>query len=211
MAAPTNEPRQAAAGQVTAGVVALAVALITLSTPPIWWKYTPFHNSHKPSISAVPPNSSFPTVSQEPKSTSPPVPAQPAFQVVDVPANVTVSEASGGFDTGMHLQRSQQVALQASGSVFYGYEGDICAGTPQTSPDGHRTVGSRDCGTKYDPLVPAPSYPVGSLLWRVGPNAWQEVGASKVVVAPTDGDLYLGINDDTVEDNQGSFVVSVNP
>jgi hypothetical protein len=215
MAAPTRPPRQAIAEYAIAIALSLVAGFvlyfITFSNPPIWWKHTPFHSSHKSPISAVAPNSSSPTVSQPPESTSPPVPAQPASQVVDVPANVAVSEASGGFDTGIHLQRDQQVLLSASGSVFYGYEGDSCAGTPQTGPDGHRAVGSRDCGIKYDPLVPAPEYPVGCLLWRVGPTAWQEAGASKVVVAPTNGDLYLGINDDTIEDNQGSFVVSVSP
>jgi hypothetical protein len=200
MAAPADgPPRQAVADHVIALAVGLAIALITLSNAPLWWKYTPFH-AHKPPISALPQ-----------KPTSPSASAQPAIQqLVDVLANVAVSEASGGFDTRVHLQRNHQVSLQASGSIFYGYEGADCFGTPQTGPDGHRTVGGRDCGTKLDPQVPAPSYPVGSLLWRVGASAWQEVGASKVIVAPMDGDLYLGINDDTIEDNQGSFVVSVN-
>jgi len=151
-----------------------------------------------------------PTLSQV-QPTPSPLPQPVIHKVVEVAANVPLTEASGGYDTQVALRQNQQISLEASGSIFYGYEGDVCSGTPQTSPDGQRTVGDRTCGIKQDPQVPAPSLPVGSLLWRVGDSAWQEVGASKTIVAPMDGELYLGVNDDTVEDNQGSFVVSVNP
>jgi hypothetical protein len=209
MAVPTNRPpaRLAIAHLFRAHSFAVLLALSTLTGPPLWWQY--IHNAHKVPITAASQHSPSVRLGQAQTSNSSPAPAQSNVQVLDVPANAAVLEASGGFDTRISLQRNQQASLQASGSVFYGYDGDVCSGTPRTSPDGRRTVGGRACGTKYDPQVPAPGYPVGSLLWRVGPTAWQEVGNSMVITAPTAGDLYLGINDDTIEDNQGSFIVSV--
>jgi hypothetical protein len=200
MAVPADGPhRQPFADHLIGGLIALVVGLmIALIT----------QNAHTAPNSGSQQSVSQPTFSQIQPAPSLPT-HSPVRKVVEVPANVALSEESGGFDTQITLQRNQQVSLQASGSIFYGYDVDVCLGTAQTDPDGHRTLDGRDCGTKFDPQVPAPSSPVGSLLWRVGDSAWQEVGASRIVVAPIDGDLYLGVNDDTIEDNQGWFIVSI--
>ena len=134
-------------------------------------------------------------------------------KTVLVHANTPVTPIGGGQGTGVHLARGQRFSITATGLIIYGYESTNCTGYPRTDPAGNRTssVTGKSCGKKLDNNVamPSPSSPVGSLLWRVGDSGWSEAEKSKYITAPQDGVLYLGVNDDTVQDNDRFFTVKV--
>jgi len=54
-----------------------------------------------------------------------------------------------------------------------------------------------------------PNAPIGGLVARVGDSGPVFVGQSRTFRAPRGGRLYLGVNDDYLEDNSGSFRVMV--
>jgi hypothetical protein len=122
----------------------------------------------------------------------------------------------GGQSTGVELSRGQKLDLAATGQVIYGYEGtgSGCVGYPLTDPAGNRisSATGQPCGKKIDnnPAMPSQTLPVGSLLWRVGESGWSEVGAFARITAPDPGQLFLCVNDDTVQDNDRFFTVTLN-
>ena len=128
-----------------------------------------------------------------------------------VHANTPVTATGGGQATGVQVRLGQKVRISATGRIVYGYETVNCPGTPYTDAAGHRTssITGRPCGEKFDSnaAMPAPHFPVGSLLWRVTDSGWAVAGTSAVITAPENGMLYLGVNDDVPQDNSGFFTV----
>ena len=58
--------------------------------------------------------------------------------------------------------------------------------------------------------APLPEAPVGALIARVGDGTPFAIGARQdAVVMPASGPLFLGINDDTLADNSGSYRVTI--
>ncbi len=50
----------------------------------------------------------------------------------------------------------------------------------------------------------------GTLIGRIGPNGRPfEIGNGASVTVPAAGPLFLGVNDDGFEDNQGEFRVEI--
>jgi serine/threonine protein kinase len=162
--------------------------------------------------------SSVPTPATSTASPTPGSPSStptPGFQptTVLVHATTPVTVTGGGQSTGLRLVRGQQLSLSATGQIIYGYESTNCTGYPLTDPDGNRTssVTGLSCGQKFDsnPAMPSPGSPVGSLLWRISDSGWSEAGASTEIVAPEAGTLYLAVNDDTPQDNDRFFTVTL--
>jgi hypothetical protein len=56
---------------------------------------------------------------------------------------------------------------------------------------------------------PLPGNLAGALIARVGNGEPFPIGDQTSVTMPADGQLFLGINDDNVNDNQGGFRVKV--
>ena len=56
---------------------------------------------------------------------------------------------------------------------------------------------------------PLPGNFAGALIARVGNSAPFPIGNATTVTVPAAGQLFLGINDDNVGDNQGGFRVSI--
>jgi hypothetical protein len=55
-----------------------------------------------------------------------------------------------------------------------------------------------------------PSIGVGGLIGRVGTGAPFAIGSnSQLISMPTNGRLYLGINDKSTGDNSGTFTVTI--
>ena len=144
---------------------------------------------------------------------SPSRPAAPFPLTALVHANIPVTPTGGGQSTGVQVRLGQKVRISAAGLIVYGYELVNCPGYPCTDPAGNRTssITGQPCGEKFDSnaAIPAPRSPVGSLLWRVGDSGWFEAGTSSVITAPENGILYLGVNDDTPQDNTGFFTVTL--
>jgi len=110
---------------------------------------------------------------------------------------VTVNANSPWTDTGIEVRRNQEVRFRASGKVRWG---------PSRS-DGPGGEG----GNHYNAGRPLPDRPAASLIGRIGDrdDVFFVGDDSGVIRARDSGRLYLGVNDDYLLDNSGSFRVTV--
>jgi hypothetical protein len=109
---------------------------------------------------------------------------------IQVPAN------QAWTDTGITVNAGDKVVFQASGQITYGRSPGQTA-----SPDG---------GPDRRPNYPLPSVPVGALLGRVGNGAPFGIGTqTQPLPMPASGRLMLGVNDNELTDNGGSYTVVV--
>jgi hypothetical protein len=102
-------------------------------------------------------------------------------------------------DTGLNVRKGDRVTFRASGQV------QLSATASDTATPAGATSG------RY-PSSPMPRVLAGALIGRVGPVGVFGIGTQTTPLAmPADGRLYLGVNDDDVNDNQGEFTVDVSP
>ena len=100
-------------------------------------------------------------------------------------------------DTGIEVRDGQVVYFEARGEVSWGRG-------REDGPQGERN-------SPYNASRPIPNRPGGSLIGRVGPGRdiffiGNETGAMRM---RGDGRLFLGINDDYLQDNRGFWTVTV--
>ena len=100
-------------------------------------------------------------------------------------------------DTGIEIRAGQTLYFQASGRVRWGPN-------RQDGPEGERN-------SPHNASRPIPNRPAAGLIGRVGESddyffVGDEKGAIRV---RSSGRLYLGVNDDYLKDNTGSFRVTV--
>jgi len=100
-------------------------------------------------------------------------------------------------DTGVEVRAGQTLYFQASGRVRWGPN-------RQDGPEGERN-------SPHNASRPIPNRPAAGLIGRVGESdeyffVGDEKGAIRV---RSSGRLYLGVNDDYLKDNTGSFRVTV--
>jgi hypothetical protein len=99
-------------------------------------------------------------------------------------------------DTGTSVKMGDQVTFRVNGQV------SIAQGLPGTGPEGR----AGETSAKY----PIPSMQAGALIGRVGAGQPFPIGSQTTAITmPSDGTLYLGINDDFFGDNTGAFTVIV--
>jgi hypothetical protein len=110
--------------------------------------------------------------------------------------NVTVIPTQAWTDTGIEVRAGQEIYFQSSGQVTW---------SPNKRVDAN---GTRNSGS--NPNRPLPSRDGGALLGRIGERDIFLIGLD---VGPfrvrQNGRLYLGVNDDNLEDNTGSYRVIV--
>ena len=110
--------------------------------------------------------------------------------------HVTVSPTQAWTDTGIDVRAGQEIYFQTSGQVTW---------SPNKRVDAN---GTRNSGS--NPNRPLPARNGGALLGRVGERDVFLIGLD---VGPfrirQNGRLYLGVNDDTLEDNTGAYYVVV--
>jgi hypothetical protein len=107
----------------------------------------------------------------------------------------TVSGQQHWSPTGIALNRGEVFAVKASGEIsLRGGDG------PKSSPGGTGQT---------DPANTMPSAPTGALIGRIGTGQPFLIGTASNIAAPADGQLFLGINDSNVSDNQGSYQVEI--
>jgi PA-IL-like protein len=109
---------------------------------------------------------------------------------------ITVPANRAWTDTGITVNQGDKVVFQASGEITYGRSPGQTA-----TPDG---------GADRRPNYPLPSVPVGALLGRVGNSAPFGIGTqTQPLPMPASGRLMLGVNDNELADNGGSYTVVV--
>jgi len=124
--------------------------------------------------------------------------AQAAAQAAEIPKGaITVPATQAWTSTGIRVRKGDQ--LQITGS------GDIGIGNNASSG-----VGGSPAATIASIKYPLQSAPVGALIARIDQGQpFAVVNVSQPVTMPANGTLFLGINDDHVEDNAGAYTVTV--
>lgn len=113
-------------------------------------------------------------------------------RTIQVPANRSWTA------TGITVRKGETVRFSARGEVRLGGSADDTSG-----------VNGRQGA--YAPRASAPRVFLGGLIGRVGNGDPFGIGSQEAVPMPSDGQLYLGVNDSTFQDNSGEYTVVVTP
>jgi hypothetical protein len=110
-------------------------------------------------------------------------------------------------DTGVLLTAGESVSVSATGAV------QIRSGGTSETPAGEGTVSAdgtvcSSTGTS-GPVFPLPNQACWSLIGQVGSGVIFEVGTHLSFTAPNSGEFYLGINDNVLGDNSGSWSATI--
>ena len=109
---------------------------------------------------------------------------------------VNVQARTQWTDTGVNVRNGQMIYFEASGRVRWGRD-------RQDGPEGENN-------SPRNPSRPIPGRPAAALIGRVGDDAPFFIGNdAEGVRVRGSGTLFLGINDETLDDNSGSFRVTV--
>ena len=130
----------------------------------------------------------------------------PSETGTSTPREITISVPgnSRGTDTGIDLRSGDNVTISATGNITAGRRAGV------VSPDGGRaSIGGALLGSR-----PVPNAGVGALIGYIRlPNGQITqpflVGSQQTFTAPSDGRLFLLINDDNYGDNSGNFDVRI--
>lgn len=120
---------------------------------------------------------------------------------------VTIPGNQGWTHTGMFVNAGDEVRINATGGVAFsaGSEPQPPSGDPQRC----LTAASGPNGWRASPF-PDVHLRCWSLIGRIGDGTAFYVGNEKILHAPNSGELLLGVNDNVLGDNSGSWVASVN-
>jgi hypothetical protein len=110
---------------------------------------------------------------------------------------ITVSGRQQWTPTGVYVQRGQVVTFRTSGEVQL--SGDT---NDMATADGAKTQ-------RYASRAPIPRTLAGALIGRIGNGRPFGIGTQTSVTMPAAGQLFLGVNDDSLNDNQGEFRVEI--
>jgi hypothetical protein len=112
-------------------------------------------------------------------------------------SGVSVSPKQAWTSTGITVKKGEVVHFTASGEVqLSGDASDIA--TPSGSKNNRRATGAQ-----------LPNVLAGGLIGRIGTNAPFGIGKDATITMPAAGQLFLGVNDDGFDDNQGEFRVDI--
>jgi hypothetical protein len=99
--------------------------------------------------------------------------------------------------TGQTVRNGDRISFSATGEVRLSNDSADVA-----NANGSR-AGRKSAG------APVPDAAAGALIARVGNSAPFPIGENQTVTMPANGQLFLGINDDHVADNQGGYRVTL--
>ena len=118
--------------------------------------------------------------------------APPNARSVVVPSNVEWT------NTGLNVSRGQYLRFEPSGEIRLSTNGE----------DIGRAAGAMSARRADKATIP--SIPVGALIGRVGNGQPFSIGdTTNAFDMPESGRLFLGVNDDHVQDNSGNYVVKI--
>lgn len=101
-------------------------------------------------------------------------------------------------DTGLDVRAGDRITFDAEGSMVLS-EGGTDTATAAGASSGRRA-----------PDAPLAQEVAGGLIARIGESTPMFIGAQRTIQrAPVSGRLYLGVNDDHLDDNSGEYRVSV--
>ena len=98
-------------------------------------------------------------------------------------------------DTGLTVRAGDSISIEANGSI-------------QMSGNRRDTAAPAGSG-RNAPGALVSNAPAGVLIGRIGNGAPFAIGARRTVRAPVSGRLFLGVNDDYLDDNSGQFEATV--
>ncbi len=107
----------------------------------------------------------------------------------------SVSATTDWTDTGIDVRSGQTIYLSASGQVRWGKD-------RRDGPEGERN-------SPFNAGRPLPNRPAAALIGRIGNDVFFVGNDQGAIRVRNSGRLYLGINDDYLADNSGSFRVTV--
>ena len=110
--------------------------------------------------------------------------------------STSVAAATPWNDTGVDVRAGMDVYFDATGRVRWG-------------PDRQHGPGGEG-GSRQNPNRPIPGRPGGALIGRVGDSGPFFIGDEKGPIRMREsGRLSLGVNDDYLQDNSGSFRITI--
>lgn len=111
---------------------------------------------------------------------------------------VSVSARQRWTPTGLTVQKGETIRFNTTGEV-------------QLSPDPNDTAQAAGAASqRLAPGAPMPRIFAGALIGRIGQNGQPfAIGNQTTVTMPETGQLFLGVNDDNLADNQGEFRVEI--
>jgi hypothetical protein len=110
---------------------------------------------------------------------------------------IAVSGSQLWTPTGLTVRRGERLTINATGEVRLSSDAADIA-----SPTGSKAG-------RMSANAPLPQVAAGALMAKVGNSAPFPLGDHLTVTVPANGQLFLGINDDHVADNQGGFRVTI--
>lgn len=116
----------------------------------------------------------------------------------DSSKQITVPGSRAWTPTGIIVKQADRIQIRASGAI---------SNNPKDTgrdPNGNSDKFRNE--TRH--WNPQPSANDLSLIGRIG-NVLFAVGSEKELLAPADGEIFLGVNDNIVSDNAGAWNVSV--
>lgn len=111
---------------------------------------------------------------------------------------ITVPANQQWTPTGIRVSQGDRIQIKSSGQISL---------RPNDPKDVAIPAGS--LLQRYAPNSPLPRAFAGALIGRIDNGQPFGIGNQTSIVAPASGLLYLGINDDVVNDNSGQFTVTV--
>ena len=100
-------------------------------------------------------------------------------------------------DTGVTVRAGDTINFDAQGTVRFSNNRNDIAGAGGT------------LSNRREASAPLPNQAAGALIARIGNSRALFIGNRQSVRAPFSGRLYLGVNDDYLDDNSGDFQVAV--
>ena len=113
--------------------------------------------------------------------------------------------------TGLWFKKGQKIRLECHGSWAVAPSNESRR-WPDTGPEGHGRHPGEKVHKSGDPKKELPGTPFGTLLGRVAHIVFP-IGDRKEIVAPSEGELYLVINDYPFyrHDNRGGLSITIVP
>jgi len=112
-------------------------------------------------------------------------------------SGLLVSAKQGWTPTGITVRRGQVLTFNTTGEVQLSAEANDIA-----SSAGSKTG-------RHTPGAPIPGALAGALIGKIGTGQPFAIGNQTTVPMPAAGQLFLGVNDDALQDNQGEFRVDI--
>jgi hypothetical protein len=112
-------------------------------------------------------------------------------------SGISVSPRQPWTSTGLTVRKGEVLGFNTSGEVQLSGDANDVAGSAGSK------IGRRATG------APLPTALAGALIARVGTGQPFAIGNQTTVPMPAAGQLFLGVNDDGFDDNQGEFRVDI--